>query len=205
MSGALGANLAFGRQWSDQHHHLAALHLWKVLHLAVFFGVFGHTFQQFTTKVLVGHLATAETQRDFDLVAVLQKLEDIAHFHIVVIGIRIGSELDLFDLDDLLLFARFGFPLLLFVFELAKIHDLADRRIGIRGDFHQIQSGIFCHFHGAGRGNDSCVLSVGTDQANFVRSDFVVDARAGVSLRGRVVWSASDGDRPLIINLYMSA
>jgi hypothetical protein len=38
-----------------------------------------------------------------------------------------------------------------------------------------------------------------------VRSDFVVDARAGVSLRGRVVWSASDGDRPLIINLYMSA
>jgi hypothetical protein len=57
-------------------------------------------------------------------------------------GVGVGAELDLLDLDRLLLLARFGFAFLLFVLELAEIHDLADRRIGVGRDLDQVEPGL---------------------------------------------------------------
>ena len=63
----------FLRQRADHHDHLTAFHLGHVLDLAKVLDVFGHTFQQFTPKILVRHLTATEAQRDFDLVAVFQE------------------------------------------------------------------------------------------------------------------------------------
>ena len=155
-------------QGTDDHDHLAAFHLGEVLYPAHFFGVFSHPFEQLTTKVLVRHLAATEAQSDLHLVAAFEELEDVAHFHIVIIGVRVRAELDLFDLDDLLLLAGFALTLLLFVFELAKIHDLAHGRIGVGRDLDQVEPGFFGHFHGARRCHNADVFTVRTDQADFI-------------------------------------
>ena len=97
----------------------------------MFFGVGGYALQQLTTKVQVRHLTTTEPQSDFHFVAVFQELKDVTHFHIVVIVVSVRTELDLFDLDDFLLFTRFVFAFLRLVFELTKVHNLTNRRIGI--------------------------------------------------------------------------
>ncbi len=64
-------------------------------------------------------------------------------FDVVVVVVDAGTELDLLDLDDLLLLAGLGGLLLLVEVELAVIEDLADRRIGVRGDLDEIESGVF--------------------------------------------------------------
>ena len=152
-----------------------------------------------TTKVLVRHLTATEPQSDLHLVATFEKLEDIAHLHIVVVRIRIGTELDLFDLDDLLFLAGFALALLLFIFELAEIHDLAHGRLGIGRNFDKVEPSFFGHFHGTLRRHNADVFAVRPDQADFIGADLVVDARAGVTLGRRVMRSASDGDGPLIV------
>jgi hypothetical protein len=163
-------------------------------------GVLGNTLKQLAAQILVRHFAPSESQSHFYLVAVFKELEHVAHLDVIVIGVGVWPELDLFDLDDLLLLARFGFALLRFVLEFAEIHDLADRWIGIWRNFDQIKPCLFCQVHGAGWGNYSDVFAVGADQAYFVGADLVVYARAGVSLWRRVVGSASDGGRPLIVS-----
>ena len=166
----------------------------------MFLGVLGHTLKQFTAQILVRHLAATEAQGDLYLVAIFQKLENIAHLDIIVVRIRIWTELDLFDLNDLLLLAGFGFALLRLVFELAEIHDLADGWIGIWRNLNQIKTRFLGHVHGTGRGDYADVFAVGTNQADFRGADVVIDARAGVSLGRRVMGSASDGGRPLIVH-----
>jgi len=47
--------------------------------------------------------------------------------------------------------------------------------------------------------HDTDVITIGTDQADFGSADFVVDARAGITGRRRVMRSASYGFYPLII------
>ena len=191
----------FAGQLPDQHDHLAAFHLWEVLDLAVFFDIFCHTLKQLTTQILVCHFAAPEAQGDLHLVAIGKKLEHVAHLDVIVAAIRIGAELDLFDLDDLLLFAGFGFALLRLVFKLAEIHNLAHGRIGIRRDFYKVKPCLVGHFHGAGGCNHACIFAIGADKADFIRADKFIDARAGVSLRRCVMWSASDDGRPLMVIL----
>lgn len=152
----------------------------------------------------MGHFTAAEPQRDLYLVAIVQKFEHVTHFDVIVIGIGVRSELDLFDLDDLLLFAGFRFALLGLVFEFAEIHDLAHGRIGIGRDLDQVQAGFFGHFHSATGCHDPDVFAVGTNQADFIRADIFVNARACVSLWRRVMGSASDDERPLIVPISRS-
>lgn len=115
------------------------------------------------------------------------------------VGVR--TELDLFDFDCLLLLAGLGFALLLFVLELAEIHDLTDRRIGIGRDLDQIQTCILCHNKRARRGYDPNVFAVGANQADFRAPDAIIDAWAGVARRGRVMRSAGYGAIPSVVSL----
>ena len=90
-------------------------------------------FQHPHADVLVGHFAAAEAQRHLDLVALLDERLHGAHLHLIVVLIDVRANLDLFDFDDFLLLFGFVLLLLLFVFELAEIQDLArpaDRRSG---------------------------------------------------------------------------
>ncbi len=139
------------------------------------------------------HLTAAETQGDFHLVAVLEKLEHVAHLDVIVMRVGVRAELDLFDLDDLLLLAGLGFALLLFVFELAEVHDLAHGRRRVGRDFHQVQTGFIRQIHGFTRVYNTQVFAFGTDESDFWRPDTVVYTGAGVALRRRIMRSAGYG------------
>ncbi len=186
-------------KWANHHNHLTALHLGHVFNLAHFLDVLGHAFQQFPAQVLVRHFAAAEAQGNFDLVALFQKLEDVLHLDVIVMGVGVGPEFDLFHLDDFLLLSGFAFALLLFVLVFAKVHDLADRRVRVRRDLDQIEAGISGELHGFGGMNHPDIFTFGANQANFGGTDSVIDARSGISLRGRVVRSAGYGFIPLMI------
>ena len=126
------------RQWANQHDHLAAFHFREILDLTRFFGVFSNAFQQLTAQFLVGHFTATEAQGDLYLVAVIQEFENVAHLYFIVVVIRVWTELHFFDFDDLLLLTCLSFFLLSLVFELAIVHDLANRRGCIGRDFHQV-------------------------------------------------------------------
>jgi hypothetical protein len=98
-----------------------------------------------------------------------------------------------------LLFAGFGFTFLLFIFELAEIHDFTNGRFSIWGDFHQIQSCLICQFHCAFWGDHPNILALCANQANFGAADTVVDARASVTAGRRVVGSAGYGFCPSVV------
>ncbi len=183
----------------DHHHHLPAFQLGEGFDLADLGHVGLDPFQKLQSKLLVGHLAAPEAQGDFHLVAFLQELHHRAHLHVIVMRVGAGPELDFLDLDDLLLLAGFRLALLRLVFELAEVHDLADRRDGRRRDFHQVQSGFLGHLHRAGRGHDPDILAIRPDQADFRSADAVVDAGTGFALRRGIVRSAGYGSRPLMV------
>jgi hypothetical protein len=85
---------------------------------------------------------------------------------------------------------------LLFIFELAVIHDLADRRICVRGNLDQIKTSLLCHIKGARRGYDTDVLTFCTDEADFRGPDAIVDPGASVALRRRVMRTAGYWNAP---------
>src|SRR5690606_15630777 len=105
-------------------------------------------------------------------------------------GIGSGPELDLLDLDDLLLLLGLGFLLLRLVFELAEVHDLADRGRRIRADLDQVEPGLLGQLHPPRGGDEADVLTLGADQADFGDTDAVVDPGAGIAHRRGVVGSA---------------
>jgi len=100
---------------------------------------------------------------NFDFIAFVQELADRAHFDVIVMRIRIGTELDLFDLDDLLLFPSLGFALLGLILELTKVHDLTDRRGSIRRNFYQIEARLIGQLHTAGWRYHAYVFAFGSD------------------------------------------
>lgn len=147
----------------------------------------------------MGHLATTETKGYFYFVAVFKKLKNVAHFDFVIIGVRIRTEFDFLDFNDLLFLACLRLAFLGLVLKLAEIHDLTDRWIGVWRDFYQIKTGFVSHHHSAGWGNNTYVFAVSANEADFSIADFFVDAWASVTLWRRVMRSASDEIRPLVI------
>ena len=65
----------------------------------------------------------------------------MALFHLKIVFVDVGVELEFLDLDVNLFLAGLFLFLGLGVLKFAEIHDLANWRRGGRGHFHQIQSG----------------------------------------------------------------
>ncbi len=98
--------------------------------------------QELHTKLLVGHLTAAKPQRDLDFVAVVEKLSDGPHLHVIIMRVDVGTHLDFLDLDGLLLLARLVRLFLCLVLELTVVHDLAHRRVNVWRNLNKIQPGF---------------------------------------------------------------
>src|SRR5581483_7384526 len=88
------------------------------------------------------------------------------------------AQLDLLDLYDLLLLARLVAALLLLVLELAEVEDLADGRIGVGRDFHEVEAGLRSLGERLVAGDDPQHVAPFVHQTNSWSEDVVVDARA---------------------------
>lgn len=84
---------------SEHHDHLAPFHFRHLLDLTDFVEVRAQAFQHAHTDFLVSHFAATETQRDFRLVAVVEKANEVAQFDVVVTVVSARTEFDFLDLD----------------------------------------------------------------------------------------------------------
>jgi hypothetical protein len=109
------------------------------------------------------------------------------------VRISVWTKLYFFDFDSFLFLAGLTLALLLFILELAVVHDFANWRGGIGRDFNEVEADVFCQLNPSTRRNDAYIFSLGSDEPYFRNADFVVYPGAGVTLRWSVVWSASDG------------
>src|SRR5215510_5710557 len=149
--------LLLGRQ---HHHHLPAFQPGELLDHPDRIQILSHPLQQPLAELLVRHLAAAEAQRHFRLVALLQELDQLAELDLVVALVGAGAELDLLDLDLLLLELRLVRLLLLAVAELAVVHQLADRRVRERRDLHQVHVLLFGEAQGLQNRLDAELVTV---------------------------------------------
>ncbi len=70
---------------SEHHDHLAAFDLrWEGFDYCQFNQIVFHAVKHFHTDLLVGHLTTAETQRDLGLIAIFEKANQAAEFYLIV-------------------------------------------------------------------------------------------------------------------------
>ena len=100
----------------------------------------------FAAPVDVSHLTPLEHHVHLDLVLVRQKLTGLFHLEFDIVIARFRTQSNFLDLDLVGLGVLGLFPLL-FVFELAVIHDPANRRTLIRSDFDQIHPCLCGDFH----------------------------------------------------------
>jgi hypothetical protein len=120
------------------------------------------------------HFTAAIAHRHLDLVAFLKKARQCAQLGLVIAVLGRRPELDLLDLDLLLLLARRLLGLVLLVKVLAVIHDLADGRLCIGGNLHQIQPGRFCACQRFHPGENPDLLAIFSDNSQTRRGDFFV-------------------------------
>ena len=83
----------------------------------------------------MAHFPSAEADGNLDLVAVLQKALCVTQLGVEVVGIDVERQTDFLDFDDALVLAGFLFPFGLLETELAVIDNLANRGLGLRGEF----------------------------------------------------------------------
>src|SRR3569833_1454611 len=161
---------------SQHHHHQSAFHLGKLLHYAVLGQVGLDAFEQLHAQFLMHHLTAAKAQRDFRLVAFLQKFHQLAQLHLVIRFFSGRAELQLLHLDLLLLLLGGLALLALFEEVLAVVHDPADRRRGLRRDLHQVQLHLFRQLQRISRGHDTEHVALRTDHPYLRYVDLIVDA-----------------------------
>jgi hypothetical protein len=124
----------------------------------------------------VSHLTSSELQCHLDLVAFVDKTNDIAGFRVEVTLADLGSVFDLFDRHVGRLLSRFFGLLVFFVLELAVVHDATHRRLGLWRDFDEIKIKASGHTQRVGDRFDSELVATGSDETDFTAADAVVDA-----------------------------
>ncbi len=93
---------------SEHHDHLAAFDLrWEGFDYCQFNQIVFHAVKHFHTDLLVGHLTTAETQRDLGLIAIFEKANQAAEFYLIVTFISTVAEFNFLNPDNFLLLLLF--------------------------------------------------------------------------------------------------
>src|SRR6266536_5292337 len=138
----------------------------------------------------MGRLAPPEHDRDLDLRALVEEPLYVTFLRVVVMDADLRPELDLLDVDLALVLASLLRLLLLLVLVLAVVHDLGDRRVGLRRHLDQVEILAVRVLAGLVGGLDPELGAVVVDQADTGHADGVVDARRVPVLRTDVL------DRP---------
>src|SRR3954451_24345218 len=122
-------------------------------------------------------LATPEHDRDLYLGALVQEALDVSLLGVVVMDADLRAELDLLDVDLALVLPSLLRLLFLLVLVLAVVHDLRDRRVGLRGNLDEIEILGVGVLPGFVSGLDSELSSIVVNQADIRHADVLVDAR----------------------------
>ena len=123
----------------------------------------------------VRHLTAAKTYGHFKLIARLQEFYGIFKLCVKVVRINANREPDLFDFDDFLILPGFFLAFRLLKLKLAIIHNLADRGLGLRSNFYQIEVLLARNAHSLSQWQYAKLFAALAHQAHFFVSDILVD------------------------------
>ncbi len=151
-----------------------ALLLRRRLDLAHFVERSNHIVDQLSTFVDVRDLAASEYDRDDDLILVAKKPARLIELEVDVVLSGFWPEANLLNLA--LMRVGFAVLLLLLIFELAEIHDSANRGSLAGRNLDQVQIQLPSGRHGLIGGHDSQLSAVGSDNPNRRYTYLIVDS-----------------------------
>jgi len=152
-----------------------AFHARHELNDCVFADVLNQAVDDLVTQIAVGHLAALEAQRSLDLVAFLEKADGLVLARDVVVIVDGHGEFNLLDDDDLLALARGAIAFFFLVEEFAVILNAANGGNSGGRNLHEIETSLAGDFEGFKRGEDTKLLTLFVDHANFPGADTIVD------------------------------
>jgi len=116
----------------------------------------------------MSHFSTAVKAGDFNSVPVLQEIDHMIFFVVIIMSTDVRSELDFFRLYLMAVMPRFLFSFGLLVSVFSKIQNSADRRFGSRSNFHQVEISTVSFFKGFAKRNDPKLLTVISDKPTVI-------------------------------------
>src|SRR6185369_4906103 len=176
-----GQALEDDRLRRNQQGHGARLHRRTLLHVGDVLDLGDDVLELHLRALRMHDFAATEAAGDLHLVAGLDEAADRSDFDLDVVIVRLGADLDLFDLDDGLLALGFALLLLLLVLVFAEVEDLAHGRIALGIDLHEVEA----HFAGAAQRlvsrQDSQIRAVLRHDAHLGYANPVVDSNLRAS------------------------
>ena len=115
----------------------------------------------------MSHLTTAELQRDFDLVALVNESDDVTRFGVEVALADFRPVLHFFHRDVCRLLPSLFGLLALFVLELPVVHDATDGRVRTGGNFDEVEVKPTGHAQRVRNRLDTKLVTGGSDKTDF--------------------------------------
>ena len=132
--------------------------------------------KNFSSQAGARHLATAEKDCRLDFVTFLQKTQHMVLLGLVVVIVHINAEFHFLDRDRLLVLLGLSLLLLLLIQKLPIIHNAANRRLRGGGYLYQVQISFAGHFQRFVRRQDSDLLALVINHANFACANALICA-----------------------------
>ena len=148
-----------------EHEHLATLELRGALDICDLCARVGKPLHDIVAVLRMTHLASAEADRDLDLITVSEELHSVLELCVKVVSVDIERQLDLLDLNRVLVLSGLFLALCLLEAILAVIHDLAYGGSRLRGYLDEIEILFVCDMLCVGSRHDTQLRAVGSDHA----------------------------------------
>src|SRR5580765_5830060 len=182
--------------WQRAEHHVdtPADQFGFGIRVAVEHQCLNEFFHHLETDFLMRHFAAAETQGQFNLHLIAQKIDRVGEFDAKIVRINLRAELDFFDLVGVVMFFRLFFLFRLFVTIFAVVHEAADRRGRVGRDLDQVDAVGAGKIDGLAQREHTQLLAVVAHDAYFTGAYFSVysDERTGETRRTRRERAAQD-------------
>jgi hypothetical protein len=144
-------------------------HSGRALNLRQILQIFGDVFENFIAMVSMKHLASAEEHRELDFMTFFQEFSPVFELDFQIAFVGFWSEPNFLEGSGMTGVFLVGFASLslLLIEPLAVIHDPTNRRIARWGHFHEIQFNLTCPGHRLMRFDDSYLIILMIDQADY--------------------------------------
>src|SRR5882762_10687116 len=162
--------------WSQDGVQRIAFLAGAELHDAFVLDVLDEPFQDLASQVGAGHLAAAEEDGRFDLVAFSEEAQHVIPLGFVIVIVHIDAELHFLDHDLLLMLLGFALLLFLLVQEFPVVHDAANGGLSGGRDFNQVQVLFAGHLERFVGRQDPDLVAFVIDHADFARANAIVGA-----------------------------
>ena len=136
-------------------------------------------------QIPVGHHSPEKHDVHFNFVTFIQETQRISHLELEVMLFDFRLHLDLLEVDGLLILSGRVLSFALLILEFSKIHHAAYRRIGLRGDFHQVHPGIHGLLKRIIYAQNTNLTAFSINDSDFRNVNLFVHPRTVVMLNGR--------------------